>query len=240
MKSNSTINASASPWGLECRSLEEISNSLLCVGQNTWEALMLRGDSPCGNSGKDGPAWVRQVPGLENFTKWGRWPPKSKNHLKGGRGQPGRHSLGGRRLMTKGIKEPQVSHCPNTQVFCPKDSFLNPACSSLRQIVYTDTSCPQFQLLISTSSNAGICKKTYRQTISNCFWNLPFWLQCARSQPAKANCQFTSQKPREENHIRHFLPENRKLLICPRCNHFFRVLYLKNIQTMSDFPPNVT
>lgn len=142
--------------------------------------------------------------------------------------------------MTKGIKEPQVSHCSNTHVLCPKDSFLSPACSSLRQIAYIETSCPEFQLLISASSNAGIGKKTYRQTISNCFWKLTFWHQCARSQLAEANCQFTSQKPREENHIRHFLPENTKLLIYPRCNHFFRVLYLKNIQTMSDFPPKET
>lgn len=81
---------------------------------------------------------------------------------------------GGRRLMTKGIKEPQVSHCSNTRVLCPQDSFPSPACSSLRHIAYTETSCPEFQLLISASSNAGIGKKTYRQTISNCFWKLPF------------------------------------------------------------------
>lgn len=37
-----------------------------------------------------------------------------------------------------------------------------------------------------------------------------------RPQQVNANCQLTSQKPREESNVRYFLPENRKLFIYPR------------------------
>ena len=50
--------------------------------------------------------------------------------------------------MTKGFEESSVS-------LCPKDSFLSPAYSLLQRIFYTERSCPELQLPISTSSNIG-------------------------------------------------------------------------------------
>lgn len=135
------------------------------------------------------------------------------------------------------IHETKIKEEARSQGWAWVAYFGGESCSSLQLIICIERSCLELQLLISTSSNTGTCRKTYRQTILDkeiasgsflfCFSVIGFkWLKPTVS----------SHPQKQGKYLQDILFQRIENYSCIPGNHFFRVQCLKNIWTMRDFP----